>query len=182
MADAEITVEVEGTKPDTETTDTQEGGQPAELGDAGKKAIKAERERATAAEKEAKDLKSRLDELERAQMSEQERAVAEAIDQAKRDTRAEFSGVLVAAEVKVAATGLLDPEQIESLLDTVDLNKFLTEDGQVDTERIKAFVESIAPKEGATRPVDLGQGARSTSVALGSDPLLQALKNTVGAR
>lgn len=181
MADTEITVEVEGATPETPATETQETGDPAELGDAGKKAIKVERDRATAAEKEAKTLQARLDELERAQMSEQELAVAEAIEKAKTETRAEYSGVLVAAEVKVAATGLLDPEQIDSLLDSVDLTKFLTDDGQVDTDRIKSFVEGIAPK-GTGRPLDLGQGARSTTPGLGSDPLLQALKNTVGAR
>lgn len=182
MADAEITVEVEGTTPTVSTPENQETGEPAELGEAGKKALKAERDRAATAEKEAKELKARLDQLERAQMSEQERVVAEAIDKAKHDTRSEYAGLLVAAEVKVAATGLLDAEQVDSLLNTVDLTKFLTEDGQVDTDRITTFVQGIAPKNDGVRSVDLGQGARSNTPGLGSDPLLQALKNTVGAR
>jgi hypothetical protein len=184
MADTQVPVEVEGTTPETEATETQGTGEPAELGEAGKKALKAERDRAAQAEKEAKDLKARLDELERAQMSEQERAVAEAREEARKETRAEFGSQLVAAEVKVAATGLLAAEQIDTLIEDLNLAKFLSQDGQVDVERVKAFVEGIAPKatDGTQRVPDLGQGARNSSAALGSDPLLQALKNTVGAR
>lgn len=174
----------EGTTSPESGTETPEGGQPAELGEAGKKALDAEREQRKAAEKSAKELKVRLDELERAQMSDQEKAVAEAIEQAKSETRAEFGSQLVAAEVKVAATGLLDPEQIDTLLADLNLAKFLTGDGQVDVDRIQAFVAGIAPKapEGPNRVPDLGQGARNSTPGLGSDPLLQALKNTVGAR
>lgn len=51
-----------------------EQGEPAELGDAGKKALAAEREARKAAEKSAAELQARLDEIEAAKLSELERA------------------------------------------------------------------------------------------------------------
>lgn len=50
----------------------------SDLGDAGKKALDAERRRAHAAEREAKALKARLDEIEAAQLSKEERLAKEA--------------------------------------------------------------------------------------------------------
>ncbi|HHU10579.1 MAG TPA: DUF4355 domain-containing protein [Intrasporangiaceae bacterium] len=51
---------------------------PDDLGDAGKKALEAERRARTAAEREAKELRTRLEEHEAAQLSELERAKKEA--------------------------------------------------------------------------------------------------------
>ena len=62
--------EVEGTQ--NQGADPQ--GEPAELGDAGKKAIAAEREARKAAEKSAADLKAKLDQIEQANLSELEKA------------------------------------------------------------------------------------------------------------
>lgn len=79
------------TTPDaTDVTDTQQQGEPAaNLGDAGKKALDAERKRAAQAEREAKALKARLDELEAANLSELEKAQKQAADAAARLTEYE---------------------------------------------------------------------------------------------
>lgn len=61
----------------TEEPNTQQQGDPAELGDAGKRAIQAERARAEAAEKALKDAESRLKALEDQGLSELEKARAE---------------------------------------------------------------------------------------------------------
>lgn len=124
-----------------------------------------------------------LEQVRAESMTEQERAVAEASAKARAETLAEVGGRLAASEVRVAAAGRLDDEQLAVILDSVDLTKFLMEDGQVDTDRVRAFVDGITPKPTDNAfPPDLGQGARGGTPALGSDPLLQALKNTVGSR
>lgn len=180
MAD-ETTEAPEGTTPEGTETEPAENGQPAELGDAGKKAIEAERTRAKAAEKRAKAAETQLQELQRAQMSEQERA----IDEAKAATRAEVLGQvgmkIAAAEFKAAATNRLDDEQLSALLDELDLNRFLTADGDVDPDKIGSFIDRIAPAAQEGRPADFGQGARST-MALNGDPLERDLKNKLGIR
>lgn len=59
------------------------------LSDPGKKALAEERRRAAAAEKAAKALQAKLDELEAAQLSKEEKAVKDAADAAERAARAE---------------------------------------------------------------------------------------------
>ncbi len=55
-------------------------GDPADLGDAGKKALATERDARKAAEKAAADLQARLDQIEAANMSELEKAQKAAQD------------------------------------------------------------------------------------------------------
>lgn len=64
----------------TEPNEDQQQGDPAEapLGEAGKKALQAERERAKAAEQQAAEFKRRLDEIEAANLSDLERAQKQA--------------------------------------------------------------------------------------------------------
>src|SRR5690625_7506990 len=49
-------------------------GEPADLGEAGKKALAAERDARKAAEKASADLKAKLDQIEKANLSELEKA------------------------------------------------------------------------------------------------------------
>lgn len=183
MGDEEATPtpEGEGSTPDPAGTESSEGGQPAELGEAGKKAIEAERTRAKAAEKRAKTLESQLQELQRSQMSDQERA----IDEAKAATRAEVLGQVgtkvAAAEFKAAAAGRLDDDQLSTLLAGLDLKAFLSDDGDVDAGKIGTFLDGLAPAASEGRPADFGQGARST-MALNGDPLERDLKAKLGIR
>jgi hypothetical protein len=174
----------EGTEAATATgteTETQEAGQPAELGDAGKKALDTLRAEKKAAEKEAKEAKAALDDLKRAQMSDQERA----IDEAKAATRAEVLGQvgskIAAAEFKAAAAGRLGDDQLQTLLAGLDLQAFLTPDGDVDVDKVGSFIDGIAPPAQEGRTADLGQGARST-MALNGDPLERTLKDKLGIR
>lgn len=65
-------------------------GEPADLGDAGKKALTAERDARKAAEKAAADLQAKLDQIEKANLSELEKAqlaAKEAQDQLAEITR-----------------------------------------------------------------------------------------------
>ena len=128
-----------------------------------------------------------LEKLQRAQMTEQERAAAEAFERGVSEATAKLSGRLVRSEIKAAVGGRLGVEQVDALVARLDPAGFLGDDGEVDTASVAAFVESIlpAPTEPATGPQfpDLGQGARgSSAVPLNGDPLLRQLKAQLGVR
>lgn len=164
----------------TDETETPEDDQPAELGDAGKKAIDRMKAERNAAQAQAKALEKELEEIKRSQMTDQEKAIAEARAEARAEALAEAGSNIAAAEFKAAAAGRLEDDQLTTLLDGLDLKAFLT-DGQVDTAKIASFMDGIAPPQGERRMTsDLGQGARTTSTALNGDPLLRDLKSKLG--
>lgn len=177
MPDAEPTTADEGATSES-TENTPEEAAPAELGDAGKQALDRMKAERKAAQDEAKALRAELDEFKRSQMSEQEKAIDEAKEAGRTEAIAELAPKFVTAEFKAAAAGRIEEDALATLLDNLNLTSFLNESGVVATDRVKALLDGLVPAAGAT---DFGQGARSTP-ALGSDPLLQALKNTVGAR
>jgi hypothetical protein len=86
----------------TTAAPTSATGDDDALGDAGKRAIRAERDRAAAAERERDQFKSRLEELENSSKSEHEKALA----QAKKDGAAEvaprYQAALRRSEVRSA--------------------------------------------------------------------------------
>lgn len=84
MEDATVTTE----PVESESQPESDSQQPA-LSDPGKKALAEERRRASAAEKTAKALQARLDELEAEKLSKEEKAVKEAADAAARAAKAE---------------------------------------------------------------------------------------------
>jgi hypothetical protein len=140
------------------------------------------------------DAAKELEKIRASSMSETEKAVAEAKVQARLEALVEVGGKLATAELRAVAAGRIDDEQLSTLIENLDVTRFLDDDGEVDSEKVKKFVDGIAPPaEGGTttttgtttRPRgDLGQGARGTtsSVALNGDPLLDSLKSKLGIR
>lgn len=165
---------------------------PVELGDAGKKALDAIRAEKKAAEKQAKELQAELDKLRQASMSEQEKAIADAVAAAKAETLTQVGSKVAVAEFKAAAAGRLDDGQLTALLGGLDLKAFLDDEGDVDAAKVKAFVDTVAPKAAAPddpKPgdllagLDLGQGARGNgkgTPGLGSTQLERDLKAKLG--
>lgn len=186
MADETTTGEnaADATSTDeAEITDTQETGQPDELGDAGKKALVAERNQRKAAEQKAKELEAELAEFRMSQMSEHEQAIEKARAEARAEALVEAGASIAAAEFRAAAAGRLEEAQLSTLLEGLDAKAFITEDGQVDAERIRSFMDGIAPPADQRRQgIDLAQGARNESTALNGDPLLRDLKSKLGMR
>lgn len=129
-----------------------------------------------------------LDELRAKHMTEQERAVHEARAEARREALAEASSKLVAAELRARAAGRMNAEQLEVLLGAVDTRTFTTDTGDVDVERVAAYIDGIAPAPIDTPPPtpgfpDLGQGNRGASnTALNGDPLLRDLTAKLGIK
>lgn len=162
--------EPEGAKPEeNQPPADREDSPPAELGDAGKRALDAERSRAKTAEARAKELETELEEFRRSQMSEQEKAIDEARTAARAEALTEVGSKLAHAEFRAAAAGKLDDDQLGVLIDNLDLSKFLTEDGEVDREKVSTVVAGIGSKAD-TPSVDLGQGSRGGEVAVEMDP------------
>jgi hypothetical protein len=132
------------------------------------------------------DAAKELEQFREQSMTEAERAIAQARQEARTAALAEMGGKIAAAEIRAAAAGRLAPQQLDALLDGIDTARFLTDDGDVDRDKVAKFVDGIAPPADEDhRQVfpDLGQGARGNgSQALNGDPLLRDLKATLGVR
>jgi len=125
------------------------------------------------------DLKTkaaRLEEIEAANRSEQEKAVdkarREAEEAARKEERGKAAARIVKAEIRAAAGGrLADPEDAVRLL---DLSEFtVNDDGDVDGKAIKAAIDKLVESkpylatstgngDGFKRLTDLGQGRRGS--------------------
>lgn len=124
-----------------------------------------------------KEMRTELDELKpkaeqhdrlvEASRTEQERAIKTAREEEGDRVRAEETAKnapkLVDSEMRAAAAGKLTAEQLAPLIENLDRTKFLTDTGEVDLEKVTAFVASIAPAAGGTtKPFpNLGQGKRT---------------------
>ena len=166
----------DATEPDTgdETTDLA-----SEL-DKWKAQARKHEERAKANAKAAQEL----EEFRKQSMSETEKAIEEARSAGRREALTEAGAKIAAAEIRASATGRMADEQVATLLENVNLARFVDDDGEVDREAVAAFVDGIAPPpaENQTATVDLGQGTRNAGqhVALNGDPLLRDLKSKLG--
>lgn len=158
------TTETTTNTAETSATDDKESGAEEKLGEAGKSALQAERTRARAAEARAKAAEKERDELREANQSESEKALAAARKEGEAAARATSAPKLVAAEFKAAAVGRMTAEQLSGFLEDLDLTKYLTEDGEVDTERVAKKVNLLAPEKSEQAPSFNG-GARKTATA-----------------
>ena len=167
--------------PATTTTSTVTMTADDPLGEAGKKALDAERTERRKAEKRAKDLDAELAKFREASMSEQEKAVEAARREAAAQAIATVNQRILKAEIRAAAGGrLADPEDAVRFL---DLDEFtIGEDGEIDQKAVLAAVDRLLKMKpylaaSATRPAgDADQGARGNAMALNGDPLLEAIK------
>lgn len=119
------------------------------------------------------DLKTDLDELERlrtAQLTDAEKAVEEAKKTVRAEVQREYGTKLVAAEFR-AALGHVDGERRDQIIEGLTLEKYLTSDGDVDTDKVKSFAAAIAPADKGEgnngRDRDYGGGRRDTKTKSG---------------
>lgn len=154
MADDEGTTgTTEQAEPDTSTTE--------ELGDAGKRALDAERTRAKEAERRAKTLERELEQLRTSQLSESERAVAEAKAAGRTEVLAEVGARMARSEMRAAAAraGL----DIDGDLDYLDMARFVGDDGEPSEREIAKYIATRAESQPRGTSPGLAQGARSTA-------------------
>ena len=158
----------------TENEATDGGATPADvaeqhqLGEGGKKAIHAEREARRAAEDAAKALQAQLDEIKAAQMTDLEKAQAQArsFEEAAAKAQAE------ALRWRIAAKHGISDE---------DAQTFLTGGDEASLERQAQRLASLSIASPATPKPDLTQAGTGTPPALNSTALEDALKAAVGA-
>lgn len=153
-----------GEKPEEATQGDPAAADDANLGDAGKRALKAERDARTAAEKALAEAKAKLDQIEAANMSDLERAQKEAADAKEAAAKATAE----ALRFRVAAQHGISDEDADLFLTGTDLDT-LTRQATRLKERAPAGPQP-----------DLSQGAGGVP-ALNSDGLTEALARAVGA-
>lgn len=157
---------LQGTKPTEPVTATQ--GDPADddaLGEGGKKALKAEREARTAAERQAAEFKAKLDKIEAANLSDLEKAQKEAADAKEAAAKATAD----AARLRLAARYGLTEEDAADLPDDPE-----------KAERLAARLGASKSDQTTTPKPDLTQGAQQAQ-PLNGDGLTEALARAVGA-
>ena len=110
-------------------------------------------------------IKAERDQLKAAGMTDAEKAVEEARNQAaaaaQAEARAQFSGRLVQAEMKAALAGKIPAEKVAGHVEFLDVTKFLTEAGEVDTDKVQQYAAGLAPAGGQWP--DMGGGSRGGS-------------------
>ncbi|MYS91457.1 MULTISPECIES: hypothetical protein [Streptomyces] len=112
-------------------------------------------------EKRAKDNHSELESLRTANMSEQEKAIAEAEKAGRTAAASEYGQKLAAAEFRaaVAAAGI----DLGEAAEYIDISRFVGDDGEVNVAAIKSAVtkfSKLAPAKGPGRSGgDLGGGS-----------------------
>ncbi|HEY9370164.1 hypothetical protein [Streptomyces sp.] len=128
------------------------------LNEGGKKALLAEREKAKQA-RDARDAAlAKVQEFERAKLSDQERIAADLSDAQKQ--AATFRQRAVRSEVRaLAAASFADPDDAAGAL---DLDDFINDTGDIDEQAIKSALDSLLerkphwakaqPPEGPRRP------------------------------
>ena len=118
-------------------------------------------------EKEAKAAKAELDKAVKSQMSDQEKAVAQARDEGKAEATSAAAQRLAGAEIKAALAGVVPVEKIAEIVDDTKLEKYIGEDGEPDVAKIAALRDRYAAlTAGATPgtpppPPGVPKGARS---------------------
>lgn len=136
-------------------------------------------------EKRAKENASAAKELQQVRqqsMTDTEKAVAEAKVAGRAEAEAGFAQRLAAAEIRAALAGLIDDPQ--SVVDDLNLSKYVTDDGQVDAKAVAALRERFAGLIGNRRPAtpDLGQGNRGIAAPANGGDFLRNMREDLRGR
>lgn len=102
------------------------------------------------------EAQTELERIRNESLPEAEKAVEAAKAEGRKQALIEVAERLVDAEFRVAAQGR--NINVASLVEGIDRSRFISEDGEVDAEKVKAFIDGLSPKQKA----DLGQGNRGT--------------------
>ena len=147
---------VEAEAPAEETVDTEETVK-VDLESEVEKWKSLSRKNEQQAKANAQAVKE-LDELKKSQLTDQERLIESTKEETRLAVRMEFAEKLVDAEFKANLNGrVLEGNAL------LDFNKasFITEDANVDSDAIEAWVNAHSTKTDLPKP-DLGQGNRGS--------------------
>lgn len=95
--------------------------------------------RATASEKEAKELKEK-------HSTDEEKAIEKAKEEARAEERAKWAGTNVELAFRAANNGRFTDSQLEALLPGLNRSAFMSANGNdVDTAKVESYISAFAP-------------------------------------
>lgn len=107
------------------------------------------------------EVKAELDQLKQAQMTESERAIEDARKEGEQTAAQKYTAKIAKATLHGALATLgFQADEIEDKLSYVDLTKFVTDNGEVDSDTVQRYLDDIAPKQDDGSWPDIGQGNR----------------------
>jgi len=116
---------------------------------------------------------TRHDELEQELMSDKDKAAADAAKTAAAQANEKYQPQLVRAKLETVAArkfgDTLTDEELDTILEPLDMRKFLTSSGDVDTAKVTAYVDGLTPAKGTSRTRQAGP----TVNGLGHKPVRQ---------
>lgn len=107
---------------------------------------------------EMREKAKRADDLEAANATEVEKREKAARETAKQEADAQYRPMLVRAAFERHVGDRLDDAALTGILDDFNLSNFLKEDGTVDTAKVKARAEQIAPAKGTQQQTPVPKG------------------------
>lgn len=100
-------------------------------------------------QKKFDELQAELDEAKKQSLSADEREIESRIqaarEEARNETRAAYAPRLVREAIRATTAGRVSADQLNDHLEFVDLSKFLTPEGEVDTEKVNAYSAGLQP-------------------------------------
>lgn len=145
----------QNTEPTTEQQQQPDWSSLAELGDPD--TIRKQLQHAREWEKRAKanvEAAKKLEALEAERMTDNEKAIAEAVKRGREEATSAFAAQLAEAKLRAAAAGKV--ADVDAFVELVDLGKFVTPDG-VNEEAIAAAVERFIKVAPAQTPPKFGK-------------------------
>lgn len=121
-----------------------------------------------------------LDELKKQGMTDLERQVDEARKATRTETLAEVGKDRAGDAIRFSIGDRLPDDEVDSLLDDLNLGRFLTDDGKVDKDKVASYVARVAPAKPGQKFPDLGQGARNGRSASPGSFLADAIRKRNG--
>ena len=152
---------------------------PEGLGEAGLRALRAERNRADAAERARLAAEAERDELRKKNQTAEEKAIDDAKKAGRDEATLEANRRITRSEIKAAAGGKLqDPEDAAAMLG--DLDRFIVK-GEVDSKAITSAIDELVKAKpylaaaGKARPLP-GGGATQSSGTSFNDTLRRKIR------
>ena len=152
---------------------------PEGLGEAGLKALRAERNRADAAERARLAAEAERDELRAKNQTAEEKAIADAKKEGHAEATLDANRRITRSEIRAAAGGKLqDPEDAAAMLG--DLDRFIVK-GEVDSKAITSAIDELVKAKpylaaaGKARPLP-GGGATQSSGTSFNDTLRRKIR------
>ncbi len=164
--------------PTSGGTGTPATGDPDGLGDAGKQALKAEREARATAERDRNEFKRQLEELQNASKSDQEKAIIAARKEGAAEVLGKYEAAVRRSEVRAALSGAgISTSLLDLAVNAAEFSSLkVTDGGDVEglAEAVAAFKKAkpdlfAKATAGNGAAPDFGGGPRGTAAGGGSD-------------